>query len=496
MDMKFESEEIRFLRPVVWEEQRQEQTQEIRLTDDLPDAGRVLGCWGQCILRSKEWRSGAMAASGGVMTWTLYAPEDGSEPRCVESWVPFQIKWSFPPTDTDGLMSVCCGLHCADARVVSARKLMLRVSVNALGIGTCGEEAAVFTAGEVPEDVQLLRSTYPVTVPVEAGEKALQIDEELELPGDGQERKLLRCLMNPRLQEQRIIGDRLVFRGNAKLNLLLSENGKIRSENLDVPFSAFSDLDREYDGDGTAQIDLAVTGLEAEITEEGRLRLKAGLAAQYILWSRKMLDIVEDAWSHLRDIRLQQQILMLPALLEHRVENCTSVGKVHQNMVMVDGLCLADSVSKLMEDGKMVLTLPANVQILCRDENGSLQGTNVQMQGRILFDQEEGNLVCPSPVEAGPVQTSANGQDMEVRCDLSVPIRTVSGQGITMVSGMELGETRPADPDRPCVILRRNTGETLWEMAKAGGSTVEAIREANGLAEEPEAGRMILIPVQ
>ena len=71
MDMKFESEEIRFLRPVVWENQRQEQTQEIRLTDDLPDAGRVLGCWGQCILRSKEWRSGAMAASGGVMTWTL-----------------------------------------------------------------------------------------------------------------------------------------------------------------------------------------------------------------------------------------------------------------------------------------------------------------------------------------------------------------------------------------------------------------------------------------
>ena len=66
MDMKFESEEIRFLRPVVWENQRQEQTQEIRLTDDLPDAGRVLGCWGQCILRSKEWRWDSISCASAI----------------------------------------------------------------------------------------------------------------------------------------------------------------------------------------------------------------------------------------------------------------------------------------------------------------------------------------------------------------------------------------------------------------------------------------------
>lgn len=496
MDMKFESGEIRFLRPVVWENQRQEQTQEIRLTEDMPDAGRVLGCWGQCILRSKEWRSGGMAASGGVMTWTLYAPEDGSEPRTVESWVPFQLKWSFPATETDGLMSVCCNLHSADARVVSARKLMLRVSINALGIGACPEEGAVFTPGEVPEDVQLLRRTYPVTLPGEAGEKNVQLDEELELPGSGQDRKLLRCLMNPRIQEQRIVGDRLVFRGNAKMNMLLMEEGKLRSETLDVPFSAFSDLDREYGEDGTAQIDLAVTAMEAELTEDGKLRLKAGLAAQYIMWTRHMLDIVEDAWSHRRDIRLQEQILMLPALLEYRVENCGAVGKTHQNLAVADGVCLPGSVSRQMEDGKLILSLPASVQLLGKEENGTHLGTNTQVEGRIVLDQEDGNLVCASTVEAGPIQVSANGSETEIRCELSVPIRTLSGQGITMVSGMELGELQPADPDRPCVILRRNSGESLWEMAKASGSTVDAIREANGLDDQPVNGRMLLIPVQ
>ncbi len=496
MDMKFESEEIRYLQPVIWENQRQEVTQEIRLTDDLPDAGRVLGCWGQCILRSKEWRSGGMAASGGVMVWVLYAPEDGSEPRCVESWVPFQQKWSFPPTDTDGLMSVCCSLHSADARVVSARKLMLRLSVNALGIGTCGETAVVYIPGEVPEDVQLLRRTYPVTLPVEAGEKTVQLDEDLELPGNSQDRKLLRCLLHPMLQEQRIIGDRLVFRGTAKLHMLLMEGGKLRSEKLDVPFSAFTDLDREYGSDSSAQIELALTGMEAEITEDGHLRLKAGLAAQYIMWNRHMLDIVEDAWSHRRDIRLREQILMLPALLEHRAESCTAVGKLRQNMGILDAVCWPDNVSTQLDAGKMVLTFPADGQLLCREESGELQGANVQMEGKVSVEQEPGNQVYVSPVEAGSVQIVGSGSEMEVRCELTAQIRTLSGQGITLVSGMELGEMRLEDPERPSVILRRAAGESIWEMAKAAGSTVDAIREANALDGEPENGRMLLIPVQ
>ena len=165
-------------------------------------------------------------------------------------------------------------------------------------------------------------------------------------------------------------------------------------------------------------------------------------------------------------------------------------------MAVADGVCWPGGVSGQMEDGKMMLTLPASVQLLGKEENGNLQGTNAQAEGRITLDQEEGNLVYSSAVEAGPVQVSPNGTEMEIRCELSVPIRTLSGQGITMVSGMELGELRPADPDRPCVILCRNGGESLWSMAKASGSTVDVIREANGLTGEPEKGRMLLIPVQ
>ncbi len=37
--------------------------------------------------------------------------------------------------------------------------------------------------------------------------------------------------------------------------------------------------------------------------------------------------------------------------------------------------------------------------------------------------------------------------------------------------------------------------EPLWELAKESLSTVEAIRQANGLTEDPTPNQMLLIPV-
>ena len=64
-----------------------------------------------------------------------------------------------------------------------------------------------------------------------------------------------------------------------------------------------------------------------------------------------------------------------------------------------------------------------------------------------------------------------------------------------MVTALELGQPTPMDPNRPSLILRRAQSDSLWELAKDCGSTVSAIREANGLDEEAVAGQMLLIPV-
>ena len=88
----------------------------------------------------------------------------------------------------------------------------------------------------------------------------------------------------------------------------------------------------------------------------------------------------------------------------------------------------------------------------------------------------------------GSGQITVNG-------NLSTDLTTTVHQQIPMVTGLELGELRQPDPVRPSLILRRAGGSRLWDIAKENGSSMDAIRRANGLQEEPAPDRMLLIPV-
>ena len=63
------------------------------------------------------------------------------------------------------------------------------------------------------------------------------------------------------------------------------------------------------------------------------------------------------------------------------------------------------------------------------------------------------------------------------------------GQGVSLLAQKAMEENRPS------LLLQRMGEEGLWNLAKASGSTVDAIRQANGLQDEPVPGQMLLIPV-
>ena len=120
MELQFEKQELTYLSQVVRTVKDQELTQEIRLGESMPDVGRVLACWGQPILRSKEWQGGQAGAAGGVMVWAMYEPEDGTDPRVVEGWIPFQLR-SQVQSDREGPLRILPLVRFVDGRNVSAR---------------------------------------------------------------------------------------------------------------------------------------------------------------------------------------------------------------------------------------------------------------------------------------------------------------------------------------------------------------------------------------
>ena len=498
MELKFETRPCRYLRSVLREIQNLEQTQELRLTDGMPDIGRVLCAWGQVLLRGKEWRGDGMSASGGVMVWVLYAPENGSAPQCVDAWLPFQGKWSFQMTDREGIIRMMPLLRSVDARTVSARKIMIRAGVGIMGEALVPFDTRISVPGELPEGVQVLRNTYPMHLPREAGEKTFLLDEEYTLTTSGQmAEEIIRYELCPQLADCKVMAGKLVFRGTGQAHILYrNQNGEFISRDLEIPFSQFTELDEDFGQDADAAIDMAVTSLEVDLTDEGSLRLKCGLVAQYVVSDRVLLELGEDAYSLRRDVTPHFQELCLPAILDQRREVAAAELSLDDGCSRIVDVCFMPDHPRMTRIGETVTgELSCLWQILYEDTNGMIQSVTRRWEQNMGVDvSNDAALLLTVGIDGIPV-ISASGEGANVKENVILNIRAEAEQGQTMIDSLDVGEEKKPDPNRPSLILRRTEGERLWDISKACGTTVQSICQANGLTDEPESGRMLLIPV-
>jgi hypothetical protein len=79
--------------------------------------------------------------------------------------------------------------------------------------------------------------------------------------------------------------------------------------------------------------------------------------------------------------------------------------------------------------------------------------------------------------------------------EIPVELTATADQPASMVTGLEIGQQKKLDPNRPSLILQRPGQMCLWDLAKTAGSTVGAIRRANALEAEPNPDQLLLIPI-
>lgn len=498
MRLQFRKRNISCLECVVREIKSTEITQELRLSDGLPDIGRVLTCWGQILLRSKQWQSNEISLSGGVKLWVLYAPEDGTEPRVAEGWLPFQLEWDIPDGSKEGPVRMIPLLRFADSRSAAARKMMLRAGVSVLAQGFSRMDAELYAPDEVPEDVQVLQNSYPVRLPVEAGEKTFLQDEDVDLMStSGPDLRLISYTVSPEVTESRILSDRIAIKGNSNLHVVYRDaDGRVDSKHYDLPFSQLINLDHGWGLEARADVRIGVTDLEADLNENGQLRMKCGMVAQYLIDDQQVVELAEDSYSPLREVTPDQSELLLPAVLDERNESiCAEQTLNGMNGQPADIRCYPDYPRIRRNEGTADLEIPGVYQVLFYGDDGTLQCGSVRWEAHFQLPMDSScQMVSYFGMSVPP--RASNGQDgMILSCDLKMTLRTASTHGMPMVTGLELGELRQADPERPSLVIRRQGSDSLWEIAKKYGSTVSAIRNANVVACPNEQDRMLLIPV-
>ena len=490
MEMEFTKTAIPCLKQILCRTAAQEQTQELRLGDGMPDAGRVLGCWGQLLARGKQWRDRRISLSAGCTIWVLYAPEDGSQAQMLEGYVPLQLEWELPETETSGDIRVDMEISGMDARIVSPRKLMVRLNVNAQARAFVPDYVSSFESREIPEDVQLLKKTYPVTLICEAGEKMVNPEERFSLPGA---EKILCYHMMPVVTETKLSAGRLLIKGIGKVTLLcMGTDGKLFTESLELPFSQLADPQGEVGENADVDVTVCPTGLEVDLEDDAQLRVRADLVCQYLICQRQEVTLFEDCYSNLRDLNAVTGKVSIPAILDSVAQTVSlEIPWEYESGEVVNCSLWTRLTQSRAGDGGVACELRGTCQVLCYNREGKLDSKILPWEESMHFPSSEAcDMVFA--LKRGELLKERHGS---ISADMELTGECMSQEEKTLITALELGEEKERDEGRPSVILRRAGTQELWDLAKACGSTVEGIRRANELEDEPVADMLLLIPV-
>ena len=139
--------------------------------------------------------------------------------------------------------------------------------------------------------------------------------------------------------------------------------------------------------------------------------------------------------------------------------------------------------------------MPGNFYVLYYDHTNTLQSGTLRCEEVYKIPSNQQNKVDAYLQMCGYPGADINEQGIALTAQWDVAVDVFSEQGLPMLTQITLGEKCEKDPNRPSLILRKAGQQRLWDIARECGSTVDAIVQANHLQEQPEADRILLIPV-
>ena len=218
---------------------------------------------------------------------------------------------------------------------------------------------------------------------------------------------------------------------------------------------------------------------------EESVRILCGITAQYLIKDRVLLEIAEDAYSPTCELTVNSQMLKLPMELENRVEVLTA-DPAFQDGKVLDMVFMPEQPVQY-RDGDMVnLEVPGQFRFLYRDPEGNLQSVTENWSTTLTVPAADNTRLHPTIAAVDPSDAGAQ---------IKLNLQTWADQQMPMISALTVGGSKPLDEGRPSLILHPMDTDSLWELAKANGSTMDAIRRANQLTQDPQQGQMLLIPV-
>lgn len=481
----------------------QEETQETIVPDACPDILRIIDICGQVLLNEKRAEEGRAIVSGTVLSTVLYQPESESGIRKMEIRLPFTCKQDIGALSSSGRIHASCNLRSAEARILNPRKILIRVELAVHVTAFQKAERVLFTGGGSEESDHICQQEHQIEhiLLVDAPERNFHFSDELRLQHTGDTPELLSCYAHANSVENRLIGNKLVFKGSIELTLLiLDADGVLSQRHESLSFSQVLEL---ADADETADCQMSVEVMSLtfvhDLEDPSLVQMEMDFLAQAQIFSSRQATLLVDLYSTTYEMDTRQEKfsycsqcrnMTFPQNVRELLETEELVRSIANTQVQFA------PVTQHREGNLLILRSKCRLMVLYQNESQQLVGVWKEVPIQVQVDSPSDTVCRACRITSQEILAIPAAGGIEFRLSAQFHFLQSQYQTCLMTTAAQLGEPRANDKPRPSVVLRlASINESLWDIAKAYGTTTQRILQANELDETMNVeGKMLLIP--
>ncbi len=502
-ELELRQEKIRGWSVVGRSSTEQEETAEVIVPDAQPDIWQVWDASTCLLLQRKEAREGQAALYGLLKVTILYQPEGTGGAEQMEVTLPFDAAPGLPGLTRQSLLYVCPKVLGTEVRLLNPRKVLVRVAYQ-LDLTAFGPtEQGISGLAEDPGPYGICQKTgeWHSYETIHVQEKSFTYQDTLVLPGGRPDAdRLLATRVSCACHEAKVIGSKLVFKGEAAVHLLYqAEGGAVQTADFHLPYSQLMDAG-ENSQDSNADLALVFTDCTCTPVEGDRRSFQVSLAlqAQAVFREEETHPLLTDLYSTSYDLDIEKSacpVCHLSGQGEGQETARLQLPASNLTGQLVEAQVCLGRTSQRQEGEDRILTQEFEAVVLYETDEGLVSvRQKSQVQHRIT-GEAPGRCQFTTELLRDPAAAPV-GEGIEVTALFSFRWMIWEESELPVIQRVLLGEPRQADPNEPSVILRAvHSGEDLWALAKAYHTTDEAILAASGLnSEEIYPGQRLLIP--
>lgn len=468
---------------------------DISLPDYFGDIVKILGCETQTDIFSAAITGDKAVIDGRITVRTLYL-DGNAKTEIFESSYPFNRSVDVKDSADTDTVSVCASSEQITCRAVNQRRADIRGSVT-LKITVTGTTDCNIITDAAEDFCHTLKCHAEGSFLTGSVSRTYTLTSSDDLSDNVKQAKIFRATAQTTVNEVKTIKNKMMIKGGISADVvLLTSDGNFNTEHISIPFNQICDMEG-IDEETQCCVRLNVQSLDLRLTPDTAqaapsIESSVIVSAEIESYKKATLDMITEAYSPSYELVCAQ----------NTVKCITGIRRINENYAVTSPMDFSSCKAKTIADAsvkKIRFAVSGDSQnMICKgnlhfglvvitNDNEKLYFERIaDFEYKKQLGNENGDCEFMPSVTVNAVSCSVDANSQaSVTAELRIDGFAYSVSSNDVVTFIEQGKEIPRKTgDCVITVYYASAGEKLWDIAKAHGTSVKRIMEANALNED------------